>query len=83
MDNITKILLTRGVELCGEWDKHNDAMNSAMERWGRHFHDEKRIDAGTRLDEICSLANQFGIASYDDFREQIQKSYENTKEEDA
>lgn len=80
MDDVARILLTRGAELCAEWDKHNDVINSAREKWDRRYHDEKRVDAGIRLDELCLLANLFEIASYDDFRERIQKSYEHSRE---
>ncbi|MFV0529134.1 MAG: hypothetical protein ACK5MN_10500 [Lachnospiraceae bacterium] len=83
MTDTERILLTRGIELCSEWDKHNDAMNEAEQQWDRHHHDERRLEAGIRLDEICLLARSLEIASYDDFRELIQKNYESTKEEDV
>ena len=83
MSEIERILITRGIELCSDWDKHNNAMNGATEKWNRHYYDEKRLDAGNRLDEICLLARLLELASYDDFRERIQKNYESTKEENV
>ena len=81
MTDYEQILIARGVELCAEWDKHDEAMARTRQKWDIHYHDEKRLDAGIRLDELCLLARTMEIASYDDFRERIQKTYENAKEE--
>ncbi len=80
MTDTERILLERGIELCDLWDRYDYALRHATEKGDRRFSESNRQDAGTRLDEVCRLASEMGIATYDDFRRTIQKGFKAKKE---